>query len=150
MKTSNLFSIALSILFFSANTALMAQKKVKDKVLASKVFTVELTETTGKKVIKTVTEEISFKSEKLNSKTMTSQNHFPAALYVVEDVDTTSTPHVVTFSSTGTNPDGEEVKWEGTVSGDEIEGSAIITKKGKTKKEYAYTGTLKVKGAPKK
>ena len=150
MKTSILTLSTLMLAFLTFGTDASAQKKVKDKVLANKVFVVELSETTNKKVGKTVTEEISFKSEKLNSKTMTSQNHFPAALYEVTDVDTSSTPATISFTSEGKNQDGEDVKWEGTVTGPDIEGTAIISRKGKTKKEYAYTGSLKSKGPAKK
>lgn len=142
--------LSFAIVFYVTGDNAFAQKKVKDKVLAGKVFVVELTETTNKKVGKMVAEEISFKSEKLNSKTMASQNHFPAALYVVTDVDSASAPPTISFSSEGKNPDGEDVKWEGTVTGDEIEGTAIISRKGKVKKEYAYTGALKAKGGAKK
>lgn len=144
MKNTLLYLFAAAIAFFYADKGLYAQKKVKDKVLVNKVFVVELTETTGKKVGKMVTEELSFKGDKLNSKTMTSVNHFPPALYTVT-VDSSSTPPDVTFISEGKNPDGEDVKWEGIVTGDEIEGTAVISKKGKVKKEYAYTGTLKEK-----
>lgn len=150
MKNSLIFSIATALLFISANTVLFAQKKVKDKVLVNKVYVVELTETTGKKVGKMVTEELSFKGDKLNSKTMTSLNHFPAAPYVVVSVDSSATPPEVVFTSEGKNPDGEDIKWEGTVTGDEIDGIATISKKGKVKKEYAFTGTLKEKKKAKK
>lgn len=92
MRNNFIFSMVLTFALISSDTALFAQKKVKDKVLVNKVYVVELTETTGKKVGKMVTEELSFKGEKLNSKTMTSVNHFPAAPYVVVSVDSSATP----------------------------------------------------------
>lgn len=112
--------------------------------LAYKTFTVEMTETTAMKAGKTETDEISFKSEKLNSKFMTTQNHFPAATYTVS-VDSSSGSKDISFQSDGKNPDGEEIKWEGTVIEKDIEGTVVISKKGKTKKEYSFTGTLKEK-----
>ncbi|TAL59714.1 MAG: hypothetical protein EPN85_08795 [Bacteroidetes bacterium] len=148
MKTTILSLTALAFVFFTFHPNASAQKKAKDKVLVNKVFVIEMTETTSKKVGKKENDEISFKSEKLNSKWMTSNNHFPAAPYTVE-VDSSSTPWTVTFTSEGKNTDGEDIKWEGTVTGEEIDGTATLSKKGKTKKEYAYTGTLKVKGAKK-
>ena len=103
-----------------------------------------MTETTAMKAGKTETDEISFKSEKLNSKFMTTQNHFPAATYTVS-VDSSSGSKDISFQSDGKNPDGEEIKWEGTVIEKDIEGTVVISKKGKTKKEYSFTGTLKEK-----
>ena len=94
-------------------------------------------------------DEISFKSEKLNSKFMTAQNHFPAAAYTVT-VDSSATPATISFVSEGKSSDGEDIKWEGTVTGDDIEGTATISKKGKTKKEYSYTGSVKAKPGAKK
>ena len=139
-----------AMLFLSTeHTFSQAQKKAKDKVLVNKIYTVEFAETTGKKVGEKYNDEISFKSEKLNSKFMTTTNHFPAASYTVE-VDSSSTPHTITFTSESKNTDGEDIKWEGTIAGDEVDGTAIISKKGKVKREYAYAGILKVKGAKKK
>lgn len=152
MKTTiSLFSVLTLVFFLSiGNTFAQKPKKVKDKLLAGKTFTVEITETTGKKVGKTATDEISFKSEKLNSKFMTAENHFPASLYTAT-VDSTGEVKEITFESVETNQDGEELKWEGTVTDLDIEGTAVISKKGKTKKEYSFTGTLKEKkGAAKK
>ncbi|MBI4930827.1 MAG: hypothetical protein HY841_08705 [Bacteroidetes bacterium] len=144
MKTTILSLSALTVAFFTFNSNAFAQKKAKDKVLANKTYTVDMTETTAKKAGKTETDEISFKSEKLNSKFMTSQNHFPAATYTVS-VDSSSESMDISFQSDGKSPDGEEIKWEGTVTDKDIEGTAIISKKGKTKKEYSFTGTLKEK-----
>jgi len=144
MKTTILSLSALTIAFFAVNANVFAQKKVKDKFLAYKTYTVEMTETTAKKAGKTESDEISFKSEKLNSKFMISQNHFPAAIYTVS-VDSSSGSKEISFQSDGKNPDGEEIKWEGTVTDDAIEGTAIISKKGKMKKEYSFIGNLKPK-----
>lgn len=149
MKTTAFYLSILAITFFSVNTGVLAQKKAKDKVLVNKVFIVEMAETTGKKVGKKAADEISFKSEKLNSKFMTKETGFPAALYTVSDVDSSTTPPTITFISEG-ELNGENIKWQGTVTGNDIEGTAIISKKGKTKKEYAYTGAIKEKKGAKK
>lgn len=148
MKTTILSLSALTIAFFAVSANVFAQKKIKDKVLTLKTFTVEMTETTAKKAGKTESDEISFKSEKLNSKFMTMQNHFPSAMYTVS-VDSSSAPAIITFTSDGKNPDGEEIKWEGTVTDKDIEGTVVISKKGKTKKEYSFTGVMKDKPAKK-
>ncbi len=150
MKTTTFCLSLLTIALFSVNTAVLAQKKAKDKILANKLFVVDIAEVTGKKVGKKAMDEISFKSEKLNSKFMTKENAFPAALYTITEVDSSSTPWVITFISEGKSQEGEDIKWQGTVTGDDIEGSAIISKKGKAKKEYSYTGALKEKKGAKK
>lgn len=123
---------------------LFAQKKEKDKVLANKIYTIELTETGGKKAGKPVSDEISFKGDKLNSKFMASENKFPASAYTVS-VDSASNPKTITFQSDSKNPDGEELKLNGTITDDAIEGTAVVSKKGKTKKEYSFSGDLKAK-----
>lgn len=149
MKTTILTLSTFVMVSLAVSFSASAQKKVKDKVLAGKVFVVELTETTNKKVGKMVTEELSFKSEKINSKTIASLK-FPASLYVILEVDSSSTPPSVLFSSEGKSQEGEDIKWEGTVTGPDIEGTAVISRKGKTKKEFAFTGSQKVKGGAKK
>ena len=141
--------LAAAFLFSSEYTFAQSKKKTKDKILANKVYTVDIAETTGKKIGKKSTDEISFKSEKLNSKFMTSENHFPATTYTVT-VDSTANPPEITFTSEETNADGETLKWEGTITGNEIQATAVISKKGKTKKEYDITGTMKEKPGAKK
>ena len=137
----------LAVLFVLSALSLnqvMAQKKEKDKVLVNKTYTVEITENNVKKA-KTEADEISFKGEKLNSKFMMTANKIPAGAYTVS-VDSTSDPVSITFSSESKNPDGDILKWDGTVTGDEIEGTAVITnKKGKTVHDYSFTGALKPK-----
>src|ERR1051326_1961689 len=69
--TKNLLHMKTKILIFCllVSSSLFAQKKEKDKVLVNKTYTVEFTETGAKKP-KPVSDEISFKSNKLNSKFM--------------------------------------------------------------------------------
>jgi len=126
-----------------------APKKEKDKVLVNKVFTVDFTETNAKKAGKPTSDEVSFKGDKLNSKFMTTENKFPASAYTVS-VDSSSSTKTITFSSDGKNPDGETIKWDGTITDGAIEGTAVITtKKGKTI-EYSFSGNLKEKPSKKK
>jgi hypothetical protein len=65
-------------------------------------------------------------------------------------VDSSASPKTITFQSLGKNPDEEEIKWDGTITDDAVEGTVVITKKGKTKKEYSFSGTLKEKPGKKK
>jgi hypothetical protein len=112
--------------------------------LANKTYSVEITANNVKKA-KTEADEISFKMEKLTSKFISLNHKIPAAPYTVE-VDSTASPIAITFTSESTNPDGDIVKWEGTITGEDIEGTAFITnKKGKTTHDYSFTGALKGK-----
>lgn len=148
MKKTILYVSVMTAFVFAFTEDTFSQKKTKDKVLAYRMFTVEMTETTAKKAGKTVSDEISFKSEKLNSKFINQENHFVPFLYTVS-VDSSSSPAIITFTSEGKNPDGEEIKWDGTVTDKDIEGAVVISKKGKTKKEYSFIGTQKEKPAKK-
>jgi|ERR1051325_2137917 hypothetical protein len=133
----------LIIALFASSITLFAQKKEKDKVLANKTYTVEFTETGAKKP-KPVSDEISFKSNKLNSKFMMTEHHFQASDYTVS-VDSTSDPKTITFSSNAANPDKETLKWDGTITEDAIEGTATITTKKGKEVQYSFTGNLKEK-----
>ena len=134
-------AVLAAIMAFSTQT--FAQKKEKDKVLANKTYTVEITETSAKKP-KTVNDEISFKSEKLNSKFMASEHHFQPGPYVVA-VDSTSDPKTISFVSEAKNPDSATIKWEGTSADETIEGTATITTKKGKETQYSFTGSLKAK-----
>lgn len=126
------------LLLLSGNT--FAQKK--EKFLVGKVFSVEFTEL-GKKKTTPAKDEILFRADHINSTFMLSENNFTASVYTTT-VDSTSKPSVISFQSDSKNKDEDKLKWEGTVTGDAIKGTAVITdKKGKSKKEYEFSGTLK-------
>ncbi len=140
MKTNYFIIAALTF----ASVAAFAQKKEKDKVLANKTYTIEFTDKNAKKP-KPVADEISFKSEKLTSKFMTTEYKFTPCPYNVS-VDSTVSPKVITFDAESKNQGGDMVKWQGTITGESVEGTAVITnKKGKTANEYSFTGELKAK-----
>ena len=144
MKKFILPCVVLTIVLLSFITNANAQKKEKDKVLANKVYTIEFTDKGAKKP-KPIADEISFKSEKLNSKFMTTENKLPAGPYTVS-VESSASPKTITFQSESKNVDGEELKWDGTITDEAIEGTAVVTnKKGKTVHDYSFTGTLKAK-----
>lgn len=142
MPARHLFFLLTAGGLAAASTNLFAQKKEKDKILVNKTYTVDFTETGAKKP-KPVPDEIMFKGDKINSKYMLKEHQFPASSYTVS-VDSASDTKVITFQSEGKNPN-EDIKWEGTVTDEAIEGNAVISKKGKMKKEYSFTGNLKVK-----
>lgn len=152
MKTKILF---LAMLVFAGLSSFAqkkeaAPKKQKDRVLANKTYTVEISETGTKKPTQE-NDEISFKSGKLNSKVMTTKYHFPAGDYSIVSVDSTEKYVEITFSSDSKNPDGETLKWDGNVTDDAIEGKIVITSaKGKTTHEFSFSGNEKEKKGAKK
>lgn len=140
--SNSLMIIATSALFLFSS-GVFAQKKKKDTELNGKIFTIELNEENGKKT-KPISDEISFKSDKFFSKAMDEKNDFGASNYGVS-VDSSSGEKIINFEAESTNKSEESLNWKGTVNNDEIEGKAVWSKKGKIKKEYSFSGSLKVK-----
>ena len=149
MKIKILSLAILTSLFFAAHTNAYAQKKEKDKILANQVYTIYIAETGLRKNPQPESDDISFKGDKFNSKFMASEYKFPAAAYTVS-VDSSSERKMIIFQSLSKNPDGEEIKWSASICEGAIEGTAVISKNGKTKKEYSYSGNLKEKPGKKK
>jgi len=121
-----------------------AKKSPPDKLLAGKIFTIELT-AQGKKAGDPEADEISFKSDKFTSNLMKKESQFKPSSYTAS-IDSSDTAKPVSFETEMTNPDEETLKWSGKITGEDIEGTATLTnKKGKVKKEYTFTGSLKGK-----
>jgi hypothetical protein len=131
-------------LFVMAYNYSFAQKKQHDKLLDNKTYIVDLTLQGGKKTPKPIPDELNFKTDKFKSKAMADESEFAAGAYTAT-IDTTEAVKVISFDAESKNPNDEILHWVGTVTGENIEGKATLIKKGKTKKEYAFTGTLKTK-----
>ena len=144
-KKSMWFLKVITLCFLITSNSIYAQKKpVADKLLGGKIYTIELTP--QEKKPKPESDEISFKSDKFTSKLMKTDNEFAPSAYTVTVDSSDAANKVITFETESKNSGEELLKWSGTIKGDEIEGTAVWTnKKGKTKKEYAFTGTLKGK-----
>lgn len=122
------------------------EKKVPDKLLAGKVFTIDLTAQGGKKAADPEKDELSFKSDKFTSNLMKTNEQFMATPYTAAIDSSNAESKVITFEAESKNSGDEILKWSGTITGEDIEGTAVWTsKKGKIKKEYKFTGTLKGK-----
>ena len=128
-------------LSFLAARPVLAQKKEKDKELDKKVMLIEITEE-GKK--KSSPDELSFANNKMKSK-MFDEKKFKADAYTVT-VDSSSGEKTITFDATLKNDSEEELVWNGTLKENDVEGTAVLSKKGKVKKNYSFTGSLKQKG----
>lgn len=139
-------TIATGVFLFLFLNSTFAQKKSPDKILANKIYTIELTVKSGKKAADPVPDEISFKSDKIGSKVLKDEFEINPSNYTVT-VDSSATDGTsINFESEGKNSSDEVLKWEGSVTGENIEGTAVLTnKKGKVKSEFSFTGTLKGK-----
>lgn len=137
---------AATLCFLTVSNCAYAQKKpAPDKLLAGKIYTIELAEQ-GKKAGDPEPDELTFKSDKFTSKVMKLDEKFMPSAYTAELDTSDAANKIITFESESKNPGEELLKWTGTITGEEIEGTAVWTnKKGKMKKEYTFTGTLKGK-----
>lgn len=136
--------VVVCLLMFSNSAS--AQKKAPDKLLANKTYTVELVEQGGKKAAEPEPDEINFKTDKFTSKMMKTEEQFAPSTYTASLDSANLESKVITFETEGKNPGGEILKWTGTITGEDVEGTAVWTnKKGKVKREYNFTGTLKGK-----
>lgn len=135
---ASLLSIAFII---SASTKAVAQKK--DKLLSEKNYDIELLEQGKKKNNEPVKDQLLFRADKLSSNYMMREFVFTASAYTAT-VDSASGTKIITFSSDSKNADGDLLKWNGTITAETMEGTAIITdKKGKPKAEYSFKGQQK-------
>ena len=122
-----------------------APVKEKDKLLAGKTFAVELVEKDAKKKAKPYSDEISFKGGKMHSNYMKAETKFLPASYEIS-VDALRENGAIAFVSESQTADGEALTWEGiTMPDGSAEGTVKLSKKGKIKKEYTFSGTLKTK-----
>lgn len=128
--------VMLGILFLSNSSSI---HKLKDEVLNGKTFTI-LTLEGGKKISDPIVDELFFKSDKLKSKVLAAENKFTPGSYTITR-DRSSLK--LSFDCESKNANGELLHWVGMVDGEEIEGVVTLSKKGKIKKQYAFSGSLK-------
>lgn len=140
--------MVLMLLILSAST--YAQRRPKDKILDRKVFVIHLEEVSTKKKKKAaepVESELSFRSNRLVARYMQSPDGggFQAGDYVIYEKEDVFDEKRYKFEGINKNSKGMSLKWKGSVFGGQIEGTAVISKKGKVKKEYTFSGVLKQK-----
>ncbi len=134
-------TLIVTVFLLTTSSKIIAQKK--EKLLGEKQFDVEMTEQGKKKTPEPAKDQLLFRGEKINSTFMMKQFTFTGSTYTAT-VDSSSGTPVITFVSDSKNADGDKLKWNGTVTAESIEGTAVITdKKGKSKAEYAFTGKQK-------
>ena len=142
-------NILLLVLLVTA-TSVLGQRRQKDKILDRKVFVINLEEQSTKKKKKepaTIESELSFRSNKLVARSMQSPDNggFQAGEYVIYEKEEILDEKRYKFEGINKNSKGMSLKWKGSVFGGQIEGTAVVSKKGKVKKEYSFTGALKQK-----
>ncbi len=138
----------ISLVLISSNSFAQKKNKEKDKFLDGKVYVIELQEENikeGKKIPKPISDDISFKSNKIKSKVMKEKGGFENAYYTVA-ADSTGAENTYNFESEMKNESDETAKWMGKVVEDNIEGTIVWkNRKGEVKREYSFSGTWKVK-----
>ena len=99
-----------------------------------------------KKSMETFEDEMSFRSNKMGSRKMQTDEGFIKGDYIVTEVIDMDGELIIKFQAINKNAKGFSLKWEGSVFGETIEGKAFVSKKGKLKQEYFFVGELKVRG----
>ncbi len=129
-------------LFLMIGTANAQAKKTPPGPLDKKSYSVEITEN-GKKKPETVKDELKFASGKFQCKLFMEEGFKPTAYEAV--YDSSASPVTCTVTIEGQGEKELVFTWEATITDDTIEGTATLTKKGKQKAAWTYTGTLKGK-----
>jgi len=140
-----LISLALGA-FVSADA--LAQKIAKDRILDRKTFKVELLLVdTKKKQEGVIEEELSFRSGKLSTLALktTDMGGFVAGDYQIYETVDMMDEKLYRFEAINKNSKDMSLKFVGTVFGEKIEGTATVSKNGKVKEKYTFSGTLKKK-----
>lgn len=139
-------TFVLSFILFLSNLVI-GQTAVVDTFLNLKTYSIDLQEDMGKKT-NTYPDELMFKADKMKSKYLTAEEKFKSGKYTATK-DANAAVRKINFDCTMKNESGEVITWVGTVTGDEIEGTAEWTKKDETTRMmYTFTGNLKVKKTP--
>lgn len=126
-----------------------AQAKKKSPI-DGRIYSLTLTEEKeGKKKPEPIKDEMTFIAVGKFKSNYMMQAQFPQTEYEYE-VDSAATPVAIKFTVESKNTDDGRFSWEGTISGDNVEGKIYIRKKGKIIHTYDFTGTHKnKKKAPK-
>jgi hypothetical protein len=136
--------VPLSICVLSA----FAQKRPKDKLLDRAKFVVTMSDQSEKKKTQEpFEEELSFRNNRMSTKQMRTPDRgsFQMGDYAISKVEKIMGDAVYHFQAINRNPKGMSLKWEGKVMGGIIEGKATVSKKGKVKEEYTFSGEMEKK-----
>jgi len=141
----------LLLIFLLASLSVNAQRRPKDKILDRKVFTItmelQIKKKKKKKVPEPIESELIFRSNKLGDTYLRHPDNggFQKGDYVIYKKEPILDEVRYLFEGINKNGKGMSLKWKGSVFGGQIEGTATVSKKGKVKTEYIYSGALKEK-----
>lgn len=145
MNRNKIFTILCTALLFIAGQS-FAQKNKNDKPLDGFNYEVKLTVEAQAKPTKPMEDDLTFKGNKLKSKALAEKYNFKAGEFTATVDSSNAEEVVITFDAVMKGETADDIlTWHGTVTGEDIEGSAIWTKKGKTKKSFAFVGLQKKK-----
>jgi hypothetical protein len=143
MRTKILFLAFFTFLIFNCS----AQAPNPNKgPLDGRKFTAEIFETGKKKPLDP--DDLSFVAGKFKSVVFADWGFTKPMKYLINEVDTTTTPGVKIYSWAvdQMNDIDEKLAWSGQINGEDIEGTIeLINKKGVTKKSFTFTGKMKKK-----
>ncbi|MCC6251612.1 MAG: hypothetical protein IT238_04030 [Bacteroidia bacterium] len=123
-----------------------AQKGKKEKLLDGMTFNITLTTESTAKPTKPISDQLTFKGDKIKSKVMSDKYNFKQGTFTATVDSSDAEEIVITFDAVMKGEGADEIlTWHGTVTDEDIEGNAIWTKKGKTKKSFAIVGLLQKK-----
>jgi len=113
--------------------------------LDGKTFHIKLKLIDGKRVEGStwLEDEITFKGGNLKLKDMSRREKFPPAHCEIK-ADPTAGEKTIAFSASHNNPFGSDIKWDGTVTGNSIKGTAVWTNI-HGPRTYSFSGTAKGK-----
>jgi hypothetical protein len=150
LKNMNFRKIAFVALIALSTTPAFAQaEKKKKSPFDGRVYALSIQEEKeGKKKPDPLREDLTFVPVCKAKCQMMMEAGFAQVDYEYE-TDSTTTPVSYKFTIEAKDADNTRFSWEGTISGDNIEGTAILRKKGKIQHSYNFTGTWKNKKKPK-
>lgn len=128
-----------------------AQRRPKDRILDRKVFTISMelqsVKKKRKKPVEPIESELSFRSNKIGDTYMRHSDNggFQKGEYVIYEKEEVLDETRYRFEGINKNSKNMSLKWKGSVFGGQIEGTATVSKKGKVKAEYTFSGALKEK-----
>lgn len=132
----------ISILIFLSTAVSLAQKRPKDRYLDRQDFVVTILDISDRKRVDEPVEDdqLHFRSNRMYSDHF-QKTGFLRGAYAVKK-EAFSGEEVLQFEAINKNSKGWSLKWEGTVFADQIEGTAIISKNGKVKQSFSFSGEL--------
>lgn len=126
---------------------LLAQKPVPKGPLDGKTYETSVTKEGKKKPLSDEPDDFKFSAGKFRSSFFGERYKYKQAPYLITSIDSSNAAErVYTWKAESVNDIKETVQWEGTITGDQLEGTAeLYDEKGKKMWSYTFTGKLKKK-----